>query len=140
MVCSMDGCASQRCSINQICHFLWCLYFRVSLSWTLVSRGICEVSNSIVILYAGSKDHVKEQGEILEGIVARIVSQESSKHMEKVLNDFPPPPMDGGTMFHSFVFLFFFGDYRSHQHGIFFLVFWVWSYFDSATMFTLEIY
>ncbi|BBH04923.1 RNAligase [Prunus dulcis] len=43
----------------------------------------------------GSKDHVKEQGEILEGIVARIVSQESSKHMEKVLNDFPPPPMDG---------------------------------------------
>lgn len=103
----MDGCASQRCSINQICLFLWRLYFRVILSWTLVSRGICEVSNSIVILYAGSKDHVKEQGEILEGIVARIVSQESSKHMEKVLNDFPPPPMDGGMMFHSFVFSFF---------------------------------
>lgn len=115
----MDGCASQRCSINQICHFLWCLYFCVSLSWILVSRGICEVSNSIVILYAGSKEHVREQGEILEGIVARIVSQESSKHMEKVLNDFPPPPMDGGTMCFILSSIFFL-DYRSHQHGFFF--------------------
>jgi hypothetical protein len=28
--------------------------------------------------------------------VARIVSQESSKHMEEVLNEFPPPPAEGG--------------------------------------------
>lgn len=45
---------------------------------------------------AGSKDHVKVQGEILEGLVARIVSQESSKHLEKVLEEFPPPPSEGG--------------------------------------------
>ncbi|KAK1264852.1 hypothetical protein QJS04_geneDACA010576 [Acorus gramineus] len=44
----------------------------------------------------GSKDHVKVQGEILEGLVARIVNRESSKHMEKVLNEFQPPPLDGG--------------------------------------------
>ncbi|CAB4313146.1 unnamed protein product [Prunus armeniaca] len=57
---------------------------------------VCIALNEIAdISIPGSKDHVKEQGEILEGIVARIVSQESSKHMEKVLNDFPPPPMDG---------------------------------------------
>lgn len=37
------------------------------------------------------------QGEILEGLVARIVSPESSKHMEEVLKDFPPPPNEGGT-------------------------------------------
>ncbi|XP_039066009.1 tRNA ligase 1-like isoform X2 [Hibiscus syriacus] len=40
----------------------------------------------------GSKDHIMVQGEILEGLVARIVSHESSKHMEEVLKDHPPPP------------------------------------------------
>ncbi|TQD73247.1 hypothetical protein C1H46_041214 [Malus baccata] len=60
---------------------------------TTVCMALDEVAD---ISIPGSKDHVKEQGEILEGIVARIVSQESSKHMEKVLIDFPPPPMDGG--------------------------------------------
>lgn len=54
--------------------------------------------------YAGSKDHIKVQGEILEGLVARIVSHESSKHMEKVLKDFPPP-VEGGMSF--FLFSFF---------------------------------
>jgi len=44
---------------------------------------------------SGSKDHIKVQGEILEGLVARIVGHDSSKHMEKVLRDFPPPPLDG---------------------------------------------
>lgn len=46
--------------------------------------------------FAGSKDHIKVQGEILEGLVARMVSHESTKHMEKVLSEFPPPPVDGG--------------------------------------------
>lgn len=49
------------------------------------------------IFCAGSKDHINVQGEILEGLVARIVSPESSKHMEEVLKDFPPPPNEGGT-------------------------------------------
>ena len=35
------------------------------------------------------------QGEILEGLVARIVKRESSEHMERVLKDFPPPPLEG---------------------------------------------
>lgn len=48
------------------------------------------------------------QGEILEGLVARIVSQESSKHMEKVLEEFPPPPAEGGTRI-CFVLSFIFG-------------------------------
>lgn len=48
------------------------------------------------------------QGEILEGLVARIVSQESSKHMEKVLEEFPPPPAEGGTRI-CFVMSFIFG-------------------------------
>ena len=47
---------------------------------------------------------MKEQGEILEGIVARIVSHESSKHMVEVLKDFPPPPMEGGMMVHSVIY------------------------------------
>lgn len=49
-------------------------------------------------LSAGSKDHVEVQGEILEGLVARMVSHESSKHMEQVLRDYPPPPLNGGEL------------------------------------------
>ncbi|KAF8395227.1 hypothetical protein HHK36_019169 [Tetracentron sinense] len=55
---------------------------------TPVCKALDEVAD---ISIPGSKDHVKVQGEILEGLVARIVSHESSKHMEKVLADFPPP-------------------------------------------------
>ncbi|KAK1312273.1 hypothetical protein QJS10_CPA07g01100 [Acorus calamus] len=60
---------------------------------TPVCRALDEVAD---ISVPGSKDHVKVQGEILEGLVARIVNRESSKHMEKVLNEFQPPPLDGG--------------------------------------------
>ncbi|CAJ1979353.1 unnamed protein product [Sphenostylis stenocarpa] len=42
-----------------------------------------------------SKDHVKAQGEILEGLVARLVSHDSSNHIEKTLKEFPPPAADG---------------------------------------------
>jgi len=49
------------------------------------------------LITAGSKDHVKAQGEILEGLVARLVSHDSSNHIEKTLKEFPPPPADGGT-------------------------------------------
>ncbi|PRQ55634.1 putative 2',3'-cyclic-nucleotide 3'-phosphodiesterase [Rosa chinensis] len=57
---------------------------------------MCRALDEVVdISIPGSKDHIKEQGEILEGIVARIVSHESSKHMVEVLKDFPPPPMEG---------------------------------------------
>lgn len=59
---------------------------------TSVCRALDEIAD---ISVPGSKDHIKVQGEILEGLVARIVSHESSKHMEEVLNDHPPPPADG---------------------------------------------
>ncbi|KAL6194871.1 hypothetical protein ACLB2K_035946 [Fragaria x ananassa] len=62
---------------------------------TTVCRAFDEVAD---ISIPGSKDHVKEQGEILEGIVGRIVSHESSKHMEKVLKGIPPPPMEGAGL------------------------------------------
>ncbi|RZC69875.1 hypothetical protein C5167_033011 [Papaver somniferum] len=39
---------------------------------------------------------IQVQGEILEGLVARMVSHESSKHMEKVLKGFPQPS-EGAT-------------------------------------------
>jgi hypothetical protein len=44
---------------------------------------------------------VKGQGEILEGLVARLVSHESSNHIEKILKEFPPPPADGGMLIDS---------------------------------------
>lgn len=42
---------------------------------------------------------MKSQGEILEGLVARVVSQDSSEQMNKVLKEFPPPPLDGRKFF-----------------------------------------
>lgn len=44
---------------------------------------------------------MKAQGEILEGLVARLVSHESSNHIEKILKEFPPPPADGGMLIDS---------------------------------------
>ncbi|KAK2989860.1 hypothetical protein RJ640_001529, partial [Escallonia rubra] len=59
---------------------------------TPVCKALDEVSDVSV---PGSKDHIKVQGEILEGLVARIVSHESPNHMEQVLRDYPPPPLEG---------------------------------------------
>lgn len=55
-----------------------------------------KISSTSFQLSAGSKDHIRVQGEILEGLVARIVSHESSKHIEQILRDFPPPQLEGG--------------------------------------------
>ncbi|KAL3834454.1 hypothetical protein ACJIZ3_009190 [Penstemon smallii] len=54
---------------------------------TLVCKALNEVA---VISFPGSKDHVKVQGEILEGLVARTVGNESLILMEQVLRDYPP--------------------------------------------------
>nr|XP_029120792.1 tRNA ligase 1 isoform X2 [Elaeis guineensis] len=62
---------------------------------TPVCKALDEVAD---ISVPGSKDHVKVQGEILEGLVARIVSHDSSKHMDKVLKEFSPPPFDGAGL------------------------------------------
>ncbi|KAJ0244827.1 tRNA ligase 1 [Hirschfeldia incana] len=62
---------------------------------TTVCRALDEVAD---ISVPGSKDHVKVQGEILEGLVARIVSSGSARDMEDVLRDHPPPPCDGANL------------------------------------------
>ncbi|XP_027345379.1 tRNA ligase 1 isoform X2 [Abrus precatorius] len=59
---------------------------------TSVSKALDEIAD---ISVPGSKDHVKAQGEILEGLVARLVSLESSNHIEKILKEFPPPLANG---------------------------------------------
>lgn len=59
---------------------------------TPVCKALDEIAD---IAVQGSKDHVKVQGEILEGLVARIVSRQSSVQMEEVLRNFPQPPLDG---------------------------------------------
>lgn len=59
------------------------------------------VKVTYIFITAGSKDHVKAQGEILEGLVARLVNQDSSNHIEKILKEFPPPPADGGMLIDS---------------------------------------
>ncbi|XP_043699681.1 tRNA ligase 1 isoform X2 [Telopea speciosissima] len=59
---------------------------------TTVCKALDEVAD---ISVPGSKDHIQVQGEILEGLVARIVSPDSLKHMEKALADFRTPPLDG---------------------------------------------
>ncbi|KAK3027343.1 LOW QUALITY PROTEIN: hypothetical protein RJ639_041584, partial [Escallonia herrerae] len=48
---------------------------------TPICKALDEVSDVSV---PGSKDHIKVQGEILEGLVARIVSHESPNHMEQL--------------------------------------------------------
>ncbi|KAG0542028.1 hypothetical protein BDA96_02G067700 [Sorghum bicolor] len=60
---------------------------------TPVCKALDEIAD---IAVPGSKDHVKVQGEILEGLVARIVPRQSSAQMEEVLKTFPQAPLDGG--------------------------------------------
>ncbi|KAF9589671.1 hypothetical protein IFM89_026926 [Coptis chinensis] len=51
---------------------------------------VCRVLDEVAdITVAGSIEHVKMQGEILEGLVVRVVSRKSSKHMKKVLKRYP---------------------------------------------------
>lgn len=55
---------------------------------TSVCKALDEVAD---ISVPGSIDHIKVQGEILEGLVARIVTPESTKQMETVLQNYPSP-------------------------------------------------
>ncbi|KAK8967645.1 hypothetical protein KSP40_PGU006807 [Platanthera guangdongensis] len=64
---------------------------------TPVCRALDEIAD---ISVSGSKDHVKVQGEILEGLVARIVSHDSSKHIKIVLEEFSSPAV--GSVSHVF--------------------------------------
>lgn len=84
-----------------------CIECYVYFSILITGLGVCSIgftmSEGTRILnwlnfYAGSKDHIKVQGEILEGLVGRIVSHESSKYMEQVLKDSPPYQLEGGKL------------------------------------------
>ncbi|KAK4490159.1 hypothetical protein RD792_000816 [Penstemon davidsonii] len=59
---------------------------------TLICKALDDVAD---ISVPGSKDHVKVQGEILEGLVARTVGPESLILMEQVLRDYPPTVLVG---------------------------------------------
>ncbi|XP_057956592.1 tRNA ligase 1-like [Malania oleifera] len=59
---------------------------------TPVCKALDEVADLSV---PGSQDYIKVQGEILEGLVARIVSHENLASMKKVLRDFYPPSLEG---------------------------------------------
>ncbi|KAI4383820.1 hypothetical protein MLD38_009617 [Melastoma candidum] len=56
---------------------------------TPVCKALDEVAD---ISVPGSKNHIEVQGEILEGLVARMVSHDSSRHMEEVLKECPSSP------------------------------------------------
>ncbi|KAL8057532.1 hypothetical protein ABFX02_04G190200 [Erythranthe guttata] len=62
---------------------------------TTVCKALDEVAD---VSIPGSKDHIKVQGEILEGLVARIVTRESSEHMEHVLREYSLPPSEGADL------------------------------------------
>lgn len=102
---------SNICSVNFMVYFIFftgsnpaldiqdrvhlgCFMFLYNYQSSSLKKLIC-----IFSLPAGSKDHIRVQGEILEGLVARIVSRKSSEHMEQVLRDYPPPPEEGGNDF-----------------------------------------
>ncbi|KAG7950036.1 hypothetical protein I3843_13G092700 [Carya illinoinensis] len=63
------------------------------------ATSVCKTLDEVAdVSVPGSKDHIKVQGEILEGLVARIVSRESSEHLETVLEESPPPPSEGASL------------------------------------------
>ncbi|KAH9311379.1 hypothetical protein KI387_026414, partial [Taxus chinensis] len=61
---------------------------------TPVCKALDEIAD---ISVPGTKDHVKVQGEILEGLVARIVSSESTVNLKKVLEEIPPSSVSEGN-------------------------------------------
>jgi hypothetical protein len=48
----------------------------------------------LVRVATGSKKYFKAQGEILEGVFARAVSNESFELLRKLLKNVPEPPLD----------------------------------------------
>jgi hypothetical protein len=76
-----------------------------------VSVGNRHLFNFVI----GSKDHVKVQGEILEGLVARIVPRQSLVQMEEVLKNFPQAPFDAGKVMELklYALLSLFNQYKS---------------------------
>ncbi|KAL8120546.1 tRNA ligase 1-like [Apium graveolens] len=95
-------CRKWRLPTNHV----WLFSTRKSVtSFFAVYDALCEEGTATPVCHAldevadisipGSKNHIKVQGEILEGLVGRIVSYESSKYMEQVLRDSPPYQLEG---------------------------------------------
>uniref|UniRef100_A0A0D9WWF4 tRNA ligase phosphodiesterase domain-containing protein n=1 Tax=Leersia perrieri TaxID=77586 RepID=A0A0D9WWF4_9ORYZ len=98
----IEFCRKWRLPTN----YVWLFSTRKSaLSFFAAYDALCEEGTATPVCKAldeiadvavpASKDHVKVQGEILEGLVARIVSRESSVQIEDVLRNYPLPPSDG---------------------------------------------
>ncbi|XP_074311540.1 tRNA ligase 1 [Silene latifolia] len=98
-------CQKWRLPTNQV----WLLSTRKSAtSFFAAYDTLCEEGTAITVCKAldeladicipGSIDHIKAQGEILEGLVARIVSPESSRRLQGALRDYPLPSADGAEL------------------------------------------
>ncbi|XP_010542600.1 PREDICTED: uncharacterized protein LOC104815752 isoform X2 [Tarenaya hassleriana] len=94
--------------LNKVLTLLTCQQRKSVTSFFAAYDALCEEGTATPVCSAldevadisvpGSKDHVEVQGEILEGLVARIVSSASIKHMEDVLRDYPPPQAEGANL------------------------------------------
>uniref|UniRef100_A0ACD5Y6D5 Uncharacterized protein n=1 Tax=Avena sativa TaxID=4498 RepID=A0ACD5Y6D5_AVESA len=95
-------CRKWRLSTNHV----WLFSRRESAtSFFGAYDALCEVGTATQVCKAldriadisvpGSKDHLKVQGEILEGLVARIVSYQSSDQMKEVLRSLSQAPLHG---------------------------------------------
>uniref|UniRef100_A0A8R7QPL3 tRNA ligase phosphodiesterase domain-containing protein n=2 Tax=Triticum urartu TaxID=4572 RepID=A0A8R7QPL3_TRIUA len=95
-------CRKWRLSTNNV----WLFSTRKSAtSFFVAYDALCEVGTATLVCEAldkiadisvpGSKDHLKVQGEILEGLVARIVSHQSSDQMKEVLRSLSQAPLHG---------------------------------------------
>lgn len=63
----------------------------------LLHKGLIDVLiNLPLLLIKATKSHEDIQGEILEGLVARIVTPQSLTKLEEVLEQFPRPPAPEG--------------------------------------------
>lgn len=64
--------------------------------WHLLHNALIVLLKLRVLLIKATRSHEDIQGEILEGLVARIVTPQSLTKLEEVLEQFPrPPPLEG---------------------------------------------
>lgn len=68
----------------------------MNFKWHLLHKSLIVLLKLPVLLIKATRSHEDIQGEILEGLVARIVTPQSLTKLEEVLEQFPrPPPLEG---------------------------------------------
>lgn len=69
---------------------------KLNFKWHLLHNALIVLLKLPVLLIKATRSHEDIQGEILEGLVARIVTPQSLTKLEEVLEQFPrPPPLEG---------------------------------------------